>query len=83
MRPIAEFHEAMRWLQMGLTHGQVSELMGIPKATIDSWRRYGRGAPKSGANHSWSTFEEAMRYSAMGMNDCAISRLIDVPRSTI
>ncbi len=83
MRPQHEYDEAMRWLAMGLSSRETANVMKIPKATIDSWRRFGRGAIKSGSNHSWTTYEEAMRYSALGMNDCEISRLMDIPHGTI
>lgn len=83
MRPASEFDEAMRWIEMGMTKRQVAELMGIPKATIDSWRRYGCGHIKRGPNHSYETYEEAMRYVALGMNDCEISRLMNIRHRTI
>lgn len=83
MRPQHEYDEAMRWVALGLSSTETARIMGIPIATIKSWRRYGRGSRKSGPNHTRRAYREALDRVAAGMNDCEISRAMDIPHGTI
>ena len=39
MRPLAEFEEADRFFRWGLNDSQIARLTGIPRGTIQEWRR--------------------------------------------